>query len=121
MNKSAVEYNWTVVFEDGSELSGKTLIGWQADDKEIVQGGMSSIGGVGLGTVTPDKAANTLTVKTEGVDGKGEETSSKILLTKKDKDTFTWQALEREGGLVEGPSPVYTFKRVKRQAKKQAE
>ena len=29
------------------------------------------------------------------------------------KDTLTWHGPRREGGLVEGPSPTYTFKRVK--------
>ena len=54
-----------------------------------------------------------------GVDGDGEKTSSKIVITKIDKDTLTWQAVERTGGSSEGPGPAYTFKRAKRE-KKQA-
>jgi hypothetical protein len=46
LNKSAVEYNWSVKFEGGAELAGKALIGWNADKKEIVSGGMSSIGDI---------------------------------------------------------------------------
>jgi hypothetical protein len=99
---------------------GKSLNGWDAKQEKIVQGGMSSDGGINAGSVKHDKAAKSLTVSLTGVDGNGEETSSKIVYTKTGKDTYTWQAVERTGGLAEGPSPIYEFKRVKRQAKKQA-
>jgi hypothetical protein len=40
------------------------------------------------------------------------------VVTKTGKDTLTWQAPERVGGIVEGPSPVYTFKKVERAKRK---
>jgi hypothetical protein len=119
LNKSAVEYNWSVTFKGGAELAGKALFGWNAADEKIVSGGMSSNGTVTLGSVTHDKAAKSLTSTLKGVDGEGEEISRKEVFTKTGKDTYTWQALERTGGNVEGPSDVYTFKRVER-AKKAA-
>ena len=120
LNGSAVESNWSVEFEGGGRISGKDLYGWDAKEEKIVEGGMSSNGGINVGSVTHNKAAKSLTFNSKGVDGDGEKTSSKIVITKVDKDTVTWQAVERSGGSAEGPSPVYTFKRVKRQAKKQA-
>ena len=53
----------------------------------------------------------------QGVDGDGEQTTFKAVVTKTGKDTLTWEALERTGGFVEGPSPVYTYKRVERKKK----
>ena len=119
LNKSAVEENWSVEFEGGTTVSGKALKGWNADKKEIVSGGMNSLGGISMGTVVIDKAAKTSTLTSKGIDGYGKETSVKGVVTATGEDTITWQALERTGRLAEGPSPVYTFKRVKR-AKKQA-
>ena len=119
LNGSAVETNWSFVLKGGVEVIGKTLSGWDAKEEKIVQGAMSSDGGVRVGSVAHDKAAKSLTISLTGVDGDGEETSSKIALTKTGKDTLTWQALERKGGIVEGPSPVHSYKRVKR-AKKAA-
>jgi hypothetical protein len=120
LNGSAVERNWTIEFETGAELTSKALNGWDAKREKIVHGGMGSDGAISVGSVTYDKAAKSLTISTTGVDGEGKETSSKSVLTKTGKDTFTWQALERSGGRAEGPSPIYEFKRVKPQAKKQA-
>ena len=99
---------------------GKDLTGWDAKEEKIVQGGMNSSGGISAGSVTHDKAAKSLTISLTGVDGEGKEMSSKVVMTKTGKDTYTWQAMERSGGLVEGPSPIIEFKRVKPQAKKQA-
>ena len=120
LNGSAVERNWTIKFEGGAEITGKSLSGWDAKQEKIVQGDMNSNGGISAGSVTHDKAAKSLTSSLKGVDGEGKETSSKIVLMKTGKDTYTWQALERTGGLAEGKSPVYEFKRVKPQAKKPA-
>jgi hypothetical protein len=120
LNGSAVERNWTIKFVGGAEITGKSLSGWDAKQEKIVQGDMNSNGGISVGSVTHDRAAKSLTSSLKGVDGEGKETSSKIVLTKTDKDTYTWQALERTGGLAEGPSPIYEFKRVKPQGKNQA-
>ena len=117
LNKSAVEYNWSVKFEGVAELAGKDLIGWNADDEEIVYGGMSSDGGISIGTVTSDMKAKAITDIAKGIGGDGEDTYYKGVVTKTGKDTLTLQALERKGGIVEGPSQVYTLKRVERPKK----
>ncbi len=93
------------------------LNGWNAAENRIVHGGMDSTGSMSLGTITADKAAKTITLAGEGVDGDGKEFAFKNVVTKTGKDTLTWQALERTGGDVEGPSPVYKFERVKRTGK----
>ena len=119
LNVSEVERNLTIKLEGGAEFMGTSLSGWDANEEKIVQGRMTSDGGIGLGSVTHDKAAKSLTISLKGVDGEGEETSSKVVMTKTGKDTYIWQALERNGGLAEGKSPPFEFKRVKRQAKKE--
>ncbi len=114
LNRNVVETTWSIDFKEAETIAGKGLIGWNAAEKEIVQGGMNSIGAIGFGTLTVDDAAESFTLTSEGIDGEGEETSIKTIVTKKDKNTLTWRALERKGGLVEGPSPEYTFKKVER-------
>jgi hypothetical protein len=117
LNRNAVEANTSVKFEEGDTILGRALIGWNAAESQIVHGSMNSVGAVGLGTVTVDEATSSFTLTSEGIAGDGEKTEYKDVVTKKDKDTFIWRALERKGGLVEGPSPEYTFKRVE-QAKR---
>ncbi|TWU34851.1 hypothetical protein [Novipirellula artificiosorum] len=119
LNKSAVEYSWSNELQGGVNLSSKGLVGWDAAQKQIISGGMNSVGGIIMGTVTHDEEAKSMTLKANGIDGEGEKTSFTGVVTKTGKDTLTWKALERTGGIVEGPSPVYTFKRVER-AKKEA-
>jgi hypothetical protein len=116
LNRNAVEENWSGTLA-GKEFSGKALIGWNAKEQRLVYGAMDSEGGMSLGTVVFDKQAKTSTLTSEGIDGDGEPVSFKAVVTKTGKDTLTWQALERTGGTVEGPSPVYTFKRVQRAMK----
>jgi hypothetical protein len=73
-----------------------------------------------LGTLEfdEDEKAATLTVK--GIDAEGNETSSKEVARKTDRDTLTLQVVERTGGDMEGSGPVYTYKRVKRAGAKKA-
>jgi hypothetical protein len=119
LNRSAVETNWSLKFEGGAELAVKGLYGWNADEKQIVYGSMDSLGSIQMGTVTPDAAAKSTTLNAKGVDSEGKKISVKAVLTKTGKDTLTWQALERTGGIAEGRSPEIMFKRVER-AKKAA-
>ncbi len=89
------------------------MIGWNAADKKIVAGIMDSGGGMAIGTILLDAQAKTATVTWQGVDGEGEKTSMKNVVTKTGEGTLSWQALERTGGLVEGRSPVVPLQRVK--------
>ena len=111
--------DWSLEFDGGKTVSGKALIGWNAADNQLAYGGMSSMGSMSLGTVEFDKQAKTSTLTAQGVDAEGNETTFKGVVTKTGKDTLTWQALERTGGVAQGESPVVTFKRVPR-AKKTA-
>jgi hypothetical protein len=111
LDKQALMWDWSIEFQGGPKISGKELIGWNAADRKIVGGGMNSMGGMGIGTRVID--GETITSTNEGADGEGAKSSYTEVIKKTDTDTLTWQAVERTGGDVEGPSPVYTFKRVK--------
>lgn len=111
LNKNAIEENWEAELEGGLKFSGKALFGWNAADKKIVVGSMNSIGVMNIGTAVVDVDARTLTVAMQGVNAKGEQTSVKAVTTLVDMDTITWKALERHGGVVEGPGPAYTYKK----------
>lgn len=120
LNKNVVEETWAIEFEDGTKISGKALAGWNAAEKTISYGSMNSTGNMSLGTVVFDAKAKTSTLTAKGINGDGEETTFTGVVTKTDKDTLTWQRLEGTGGIVEGSSPVYTYKRVKRAGSKKA-
>lgn len=120
LEKQVVMEDWLVEYANGKSFSGKGLIGWNAADKELRYGSMNSVGGMFLGTVEFDRQAKTSTLTGKGVDAEGKEMTFQGVVTKTGKDTLTWQAKERTGGDVEGPSPVYQFKRVKRTGKKEA-
>jgi hypothetical protein len=120
LDKNVVMEDWSVEFEGDKKVSGRALIGWNAAEKRLVYGGMSSYGGVNLGTVVFDRRAKTSTLTSEGVDSEGDDTSFEGVVTKTGKDALTWRALQRSGGIVEGPSPEYTFKRVQRARQRQS-
>jgi hypothetical protein len=111
LDQQVVMSDWSIEFQGGPKISGKVLTGWNAVEEKIVGGGMNSMGGMGVGTSVID--GTTITATSADVDGEGTKTSSKTVVKITDEDTLTWQAVERTGGDVEGPSPVYTFKRVK--------
>jgi hypothetical protein len=113
LDKKAVMYDLQVEYEGGKRVSQKELIGWNAAEKEIVSGGLNSIGIVQLGTMQVDAQAKTLTIRTQGVNAEGGESTGEAVFTKVDKDTLTFKRLALTGSIVEGPSPVYTLKRVK--------
>ena len=112
LNKNATEENWEAEIEGGLKFSGKALFGWNATDKKIVVGSMNSIGVMNIGTAVVDVDARTLSVAMQGVNAKGEQTSVKAVTTLVDWDTITWKAIERQGGVVDGPGPPYTYKKV---------
>ena len=120
LDKNAIEINWANEFAGGEKVTGKGLIGWHAAENRMAFGGMNSSGGMSLGTIVFDEDSKTSTLTAKGVDGESNATTFKGVVKKLDRDTITWQALERTGGELEGPSPVYTLKRVKRAAGKKA-
>jgi hypothetical protein len=64
--------------------------------------------------MTYDKATKCLTLSSQEVDGEGKAGTFKGEVKKTGKDSLTWQALERTGGNLNGPSPVYAFSRAKK-------
>ncbi|TWU34845.1 DUF1579 family protein [Novipirellula artificiosorum] len=118
LDKSVVEETWSFGVKGGKTFSGKGLIGWNAAEKKVTFGTMDSFGGMVLGSSVYDAETKSRTYASNGIDGDGNKISSKGVLAKVDKDTLTFQALEQTGGSVfEGPSPIYTFKRVQRTEK----
>jgi hypothetical protein len=112
-NKNAVERLWTAEL-GGLKFSSTLLIGWHPGENRLVCGGMNSMGGISLGTGVIDMEARTCTLTQRGVNVEGEPTSAEAITTLTGEDTITWQATHREGIIVEGPSPVYTYHRVNR-------
>lgn len=99
----------------GTIYEEKVLIAWHAGASKIVYAGAAADGSVLLGSTEPDEAAKTLHPSAEGVTGEGGKITYRGVFAKTDEDTVTWQALERTGSpLIEGPSPLYTFKRFRR-------
>jgi hypothetical protein len=120
LGKKAVMEDWFIEVGEGKKLSGKSLIGWNAAEGQIVHGGMDSAGGMGLGTVVFDDQGKSNRLTAETVDANGQTETFTNALKKTGKDTMTIQTVERTGGDIEGPGPVYTLKRVPRRAFKRA-
>jgi hypothetical protein len=114
LEKNVVEATFYGEVKGGFKGSGKGLIGWDTAEQRIISGGMNSFGGHGLSTITYDADAKTWTTKSEGTDGSGEKTSGTSVLRLTGKDTIVIQDFDRKGGLFQGDSPKYTYKRVKR-------
>jgi hypothetical protein len=92
LDKNVVMEDWSVEFEGDKKVSGRALIGWNAAEKRLVYGAMSSFGGMAVGTVVFDRREKTSTLTSEGVDAEGESTYFKGVVTKTGKDTLTWRA-----------------------------
>ena len=112
LDRNAIEITSFSKFEGDKSISGKGLIGWNAAKKEVAYGGMDSLGGMSVGTIEFLDDGQTSVLTTKGIDDRGREVefTGKIEMT--GEDSFTWQAVHRKGGSVNGPSPVYPFKRV---------
>ena len=121
LDKQAAMDDWTVEYAGGKKVYFKGLTGWNAGEKRLVRGDMSSIGSMSLGSIVFEDNGRVNTLTCKGIDSEGNEISFKGTIRKTGKDTMTWQAVERTGGDVEGPSPVYEFKRVKRTKGKKAD
>lgn len=114
MNKASLESSLRVEIEGhGMIYADKSLIGWNAADQQIVYGGTSSNGAVFLGTAEPAAEGKSLTCAARGSDSDGGEISNRSVFTVTDRNTLTFEALERTGPIVQGPSPVYTLTRVR--------
>lgn len=115
LDKNAVEMKLSVTIKkSGLKYTSKALIGWDAQQEQIIGGGMNSFGGHELGTVTFNKDTKTWTSEWKGRDGEGKETSNTLVATLLDKDSLQVQGLDRKGGLAQGDSPKYIYKRVKK-------
>jgi hypothetical protein len=117
LDKNAVESNLVVHINGEPSSQGKHLIFWDPVDEQIMQGGLTSRGVRTVATVHYDDAAKKWTVKSSGVDSRGQSLSRTLVLTLKDKNTLAAQILNRQGGLVQGDSPTYTYTRVQRAKK----
>ena len=118
LNKQVLMEDLRFELEGSEPFVLKALSGWNAADKKIVHGSMDSAGGMALGVVTLDPEAKTSTLTLERVDAEGKKTMLKVAIESTGKDTMKWQTLERSG--LEGKSPIYTLKRVKRARGKKA-
>jgi hypothetical protein len=120
LDRQVLMEDWVARFAGGEKFTVKGMTGWNAAENRLVNGAMDSAGGMTLGTIEIDQSTNAITLTTKGVDGEGNPCSLKATGKRVDKETLTWQALERTGGMVQGASPVYTLKRVTRAKDKNA-
>jgi hypothetical protein len=118
LNKNAIEVTWRSEFEGGKTLSGRGLVGWNAADKKIMFGGMDSAGSMSIGTIAFEDDGKTSSLTGHNIDSDGKTTTFKNVIKMQGEDTFTIQTTERGGGAVDGPGPVYTFKRVEREERR---
>ena len=73
LNKAAVEETWSFEFKGGKKLTGKAMIGWDAQSKRLIYGGLNSEGGMEVGNVEFDVAAKTSTLTSRVLSEKGTE------------------------------------------------
>ena len=110
LKENVLEMNWSIKLQDDTELSGKSLTGWDTAEGRIIAGGMSSMGAHNLSMATYDEATKTWTVESKGVDRQGRATTATVVNRLVDADTLEWQSKDRTGGDNTGDSPKYTFK-----------
>jgi hypothetical protein len=113
LNKNAFELNWRYEFEEAPTMEGKGLFFWDPAEERIMAVGISDRGSHSMAIVKFDDATDTLSREIKGVGSDGSKRTSTILITLTDKDTYVFQAKNRQGGTMTGDSPKYTVKRVK--------
>jgi hypothetical protein len=94
-------------------MEGKGLFFWDPAEERIMAVGISDRGSHSMAIVKFDHATDTLSREIKGVGSDGSKRTSTILITLTDKDTYIFQAKNREGGTMTGDSPKYSVKRVK--------
>lgn len=121
LDKGAVEVDYFSESKSGGKVTARGLIGWNRANGQIIEVGMNSWGGHSMATDTYDPATKTWRSVRKGVNSKGNATSSILVLTLQDKDTYVSQALGRKGGVTEGDGPKVVYKRVASPEPKPAE
>jgi hypothetical protein len=81
-------------------------------------GGMDSAGSMSIGTIAFEEEGKTSSLTGHNIDSDGKKTTFKNVIKMMGEDTLTIQTTERSGGAVDGPGPVYTFKRVEREERR---
>ncbi len=114
VDKKALETVWTFEVPGLPKFTGKMLTTWDPAAKRIVGGGVSSMGGYSLATITYDAETKTWTNQSEGVDGEGRKVSSTAVMRLTDPDTYLWRWKGRAGDDEMQTSVEWTFKRVKK-------
>jgi hypothetical protein len=111
LDKNVVECEWSLKLEGVSEISGKSLTGWDRADTRILIGGMDSAGSYGAGIATIEDDGKKWVIVNRGVDRRGRKTTDTTILVLKDANSFTWQIKDRTGGEATGDTPEVTFQR----------
>ncbi|MCR4412749.1 MAG: hypothetical protein NUV77_10030 [Thermoguttaceae bacterium] len=112
LNKNALIVNASVRIAGKPPLDGVELIGWDPKEGKIVSGGFTSAGFYSHGVWTVD--GKTATIRSQGVEADGTETSATILVRVTDRGTMVWKLTRQMRGGKELPdSPEYEFKPLK--------
>jgi uncharacterized protein (TIGR02246 family) len=93
-NRNFLTRSFKVIVQDRIELEGTQVIGWDPARRQIRSWVFDSEGGFGEGLWT--RRGNRWTVKAHRVLQGGERAAAINVITVVDRDTFTWQSVDRE-------------------------
>jgi uncharacterized protein (TIGR02246 family) len=93
-NKTFLSYSFTVATEDGDDLEGTQVIGWDPNNETIRSWMFDSDGGFGEGVWT--RRDNAWVVKFQQTLADGRSASATNVYTLADGNSFTWKSIGRQ-------------------------
>lgn len=95
-NKNFLVRSFTASVRDRIDKSGMQIIGWDPAAKQIRSWVFDTDGGFGEGVWS--KKGNRWYIQAKDTSAEGQKLSSQNILTVVDKNTFTWQSVDRQAG-----------------------
>jgi uncharacterized protein (TIGR02246 family) len=95
-NQNFMTRSFMVTVKDRVEMAGMQIVGWDPATKQIRSWVFDSDGGFGEGVWS--RKGNRWYVRTTGISPDGQKSSAVNIFTYIDKDTFTWQSVDRVAG-----------------------
>ena len=95
-NRNFIVRSFSVSVRDDVATAGMQVIGWDPVGKRIRSWVFDTDGGFGEGVWT--KKGNRWYVQAKDTSAEGQNLSSQNIITVVDKDTFTWQSVDRQAG-----------------------
>jgi hypothetical protein len=95
-NRNFIVRSSNISVRDQVEFTGMQVIGWDPVAKQIRSWVFDTDGGFGEGVWT--KKGNRWYVQAKDTSADGRKMSSQNVITMVDKDSFTWQSVDRQAG-----------------------